>query len=91
MNRSRETFATIDAAAIAALLGVAIDDRPARPLEVLAEREAIAQAQHARPGDAPQRVAQRRQVRLVQPEAVDPAGAARDDPVRRAAMRSTRG
>src|SRR3954471_14648784 len=60
-------------------LGVSVDDRAQRPLELLAEREAVAEALHAGPGDAAQRVAQRREVRLVQPEAVDAARAAADD------------
>src|SRR4051794_25415325 len=60
-------------------LGVAVDDRPQWVLELLAEREAVAQAEDAGTGDPAQGIAQRGQVRAVQPAPVDPARAAADD------------
>ena len=63
---------------MAALVRVPVDDRALLVAEV-GHREAVDEAQAPGPRDAGERVAQRGEVRLVQPVAVDAAHAARDD------------
>jgi len=72
--------------------GVAVDDRALGAPEV-ADGKAVAEAQHVAAHvarDADQRVAQRREVGLVQPTRVDPAHAARDDDHARGAAQHER-
>ena len=72
MKRSRVTLATIEAAAIAAL--VASPSTIGALLEPkVADREAVGEAEQPRPGHSQQRLAQRGEVRAVQPARVDPA------------------
>ena len=81
MKRSRVTFATIDAAAIAALVAspstIARWGRPNSATEKPSSRHSTSPCDAV--GDAAHRVAQRGQVGLVQPAGVDAAHAARDD------------
>ena len=84
------TLATIDAAAIAALVASpSTIARCSKPKAGTAKPSVEAEA--ARPRDAQQRVAQRGEVRAVQAAAVDAAHAARDDGDAVAAVRRTTG
>ena len=91
MKRSRVTLAITDAAAIAALVA----SPPTTGALLEARRRAPGSRRTGRGSPRPptraQHVAQRREVRLVQPALVDPAHAARGDRDARSAARSTRG